>query len=141
MFHYILLAVCTFLFLSTWSWPIRALFKVICKRKKEEKSGPRSARWLAWVMSLLFVVFLIGMISTLSDVWEISYGVPSSLKVLLVLPLISAVLALGVLIFTILAWKNKYWFGCGRLHYTLILVAAAVFIWFLNYWNLLGFRF
>lgn len=54
---------------------------------------------------------------------------------------LSAVLTIGVLIFAFLAWKNKYWSICGRVHYSLIGLASRVFIWFLNYWNLLGFRF
>jgi hypothetical protein len=29
----------------------------------------------------------------------------------------------------------------GRVHYTLVTVAAVAFMWFLNYWNLLGWRF
>jgi hypothetical protein len=27
------------------------------------------------------------------------------------------------------------------LHYTLVTVAAVAFVWFLNFWNLLGWRF
>jgi len=28
----------------------------------------------------------------------------------------------------------------GRAHYALVTLGALAFIWFLNYWNLLGFR-
>ena len=38
-------------------------------------------------------------------------------------------------------WKRKYWTGCARLHFTLVVLASVIFIWFLNYWNLFGFRF
>lgn len=141
IFHYSLLAVSMMLFLSTLAWPIGALFRVLCKRKKEEKRAPRLARWCAGVMSLLFLLFVLGMVGILSDQMNIMFGVPPLLKILLILPLISVVLAIGTLIVAFLAWKNKYWSGCARLHYTLVILAALAFIWFLNYWNLLGFRF
>lgn len=140
-FHYFLLGMCAILFLSTSVWPIRKLYRAVCRRKREEKKGPGLARWLAAMMSLLFVIFLGGMITILSDAWRLGFGVPGSLKVLLAIAITASVLAVGVLVFTILAWMKKYWYGCARLHYTLVLAAALAFIWFLNYWNLLGFRF
>ncbi|MFP4081149.1 MAG: serine hydrolase domain-containing protein [Candidatus Aminicenantes bacterium] len=141
VFHYILLAVCVILFLSTLGWPIGALYRVVCRRRKEKRDEPKTARWLAGSMSMLNVLFLIGLVATLSDPMQVSYGVPTLLKVFLVIPIISIVLGVGTLIFTIFAWKNRYWLGCARVHYTLVLLAAAVFMWFLYYWNLLGFQF
>jgi hypothetical protein len=49
-------------------------------------------------------------------------------------------LAIGLLVFTVLAWGKKYWYGCRRLTYTLILVAGVVFLWVLYFYNLLGWR-
>jgi CubicO group peptidase (beta-lactamase class C family) len=141
VFHYGLLVISIILFLSTLIWPMRSLFRLVCRRKKEEKRGPRSARWLVGGMSAFYLLFVIGLLMVLSDPMELMYGVPSALKVFLVFPIISAVLTIGVLIYTVLAWKKKYWTGCERLHFTLILLASLIFIWFLNYWNLFGFRF
>jgi hypothetical protein len=58
----------------------------------------------------------------------------------LLLWFIAAVLTLGAIGFTVLAWKNRYWSALGRVHYTMVSLAAFAFIWFLNYWNLLGWR-
>jgi hypothetical protein len=44
-------------------------------------------------------------------------------------------------LYSVLAWKNSYWGIAARVHYTLVTVAAVAFVWFLNYWNLLGWRF
>ena len=41
----------------------------------------------------------------------------------------------------VLAWKDSYWSIPFRTYYTLVTVAAVAFVWFLNYWNLLGWRF
>jgi len=40
-----------------------------------------------------------------------------------------------------LAWKDSYWGIVGRVYYTLVTLAAVGFVWFLNNWNLLGWRF
>ena len=39
------------------------------------------------------------------------------------------------------AWLRRWWAWCDRLHYTSVLLALILFLWFLNSWNLLGFRF
>jgi CubicO group peptidase (beta-lactamase class C family) len=141
LFHFSLLAVFTILFLSTLVWPIRALFRLLCKREKKKEDAPRSARWLSGMMGILYLFFLFGLVIVFSNIIEFFYGVPHLFKVILVFPLLSTVLTIGVLIFTFLAWKNKYWSVCGRLHYTLVALASLAFLWFLDYWNLLGFHF
>jgi hypothetical protein len=54
---------------------------------------------------------------------------------------VAAVLTAGALVSTVLAWKNRYWGIAGRAYYTLVTLAAVAFVWFLNYWNLLGWRY
>ena len=72
---------------------------------------------------------------------ELDFGVPALIIILLCIPLVAATLALSLPFFTMLAWKNRYWGVLARMHYTVIMLSAAVFIWFLYVWNLLGFRF
>jgi hypothetical protein len=62
-------------------------------------------------------------------------------KIVLGVGVLSAVLTVGALIYGVLAWKRGYWGIAARVHYTLVTVAALAFVWFLNYWNLLGWRF
>jgi hypothetical protein len=38
------------------------------------------------------------------------------------------------------AGREGFWSTFGRVHYTLITLAALTFTWFVNYWNLLGWR-
>lgn len=59
---------------------------------------------------------------------------------LLCLPLITSILSLVLLVFTILVWKNNYWSWMERTYYSLIKLAALILIPFLAYWNLLGFK-
>lgn len=102
----------------------------------------RRAQFLAVLVCSLNLVFLIGMGLAIfgSDYWQLFFGLPKIAIALLVLPPIATGLTLGLVIFTVLAWQNKYYSLIGRLHYSLITIAAVGFIFFLNYWNLLGFR-
>ena len=59
----------------------------------------------------------------------------------LLLPILAAVQTVGALVYSVLAWKDSYWGVAGRVYYTLVTLAAVAFVWFLNYWNLLGWRF
>jgi hypothetical protein len=69
------------------------------------------------------------------------FGTPPFLTALLVLPVLAAVLTVGALVFTVLAWKDRYWGVAGRVHYTVVTITAVVFLWSLNTLNLLGWRF
>ena len=140
-FHYSLLAICMILFLSTLGWPASALSKLLCRSKKEIPGAPWLVRLIAGGMSVLYILFLMGMFSTVSDPLEFMFGVPSALKILLILPILSALLTIVALFFAYVGWKNKYWTVCGRLHYTLVVLASLFFLWFLAYWNLVGFHF
>jgi len=133
MFHYILLSVSMVLFLSVLAWPIGALRNRLKGKKKTGILRSRQARWVAGGMSALYVLFLIGMVIVLSNTTSPMYGVPPLLPFVLVLPLLAAVLTIAALGFTVLAWKNRYWGVVGRVHYTLVTLAALAFIWFLDY--------
>lgn len=139
-FHYILVGVSMVIFLSVVAWPIGTLRNRLKGKKNAGELRSRQARWVAGGMSALYVLFLIGMVIVLSDTQSLMYGVPPLLPFVLVLPLLAVVLTIGALGFTVLAWRNRYWDMIGRVHYTLVMLMSLAFIWFLNYWNLLGFR-
>jgi CubicO group peptidase (beta-lactamase class C family) len=140
-FHFFLLGLVVFLFLTTLSWPLGALKRKVCQPLLEKPEAPPTFRLTAGIMSGLCMLFLIGLVSFLSNPEQIMYGIPFALKVFLVIPFIALVLAVGVFIFSGIVWVKNYWSWCSRMYYFLILVSFAVFLWFLNYWNLLGFKF
>jgi CubicO group peptidase (beta-lactamase class C family) len=141
MVHFTILGVIMLVFLSVLRWPLSALALQICKTKVETTEAPRSARWTAGIMAALFIVFLIGLLLVFKDPNEVMFGVPAALKLLLGLPLLAGVMAVVVLFYTLWAWIKGYWTVCARVHYTLVFFAAVAFLWFLYYWNLLGFRY
>jgi CubicO group peptidase (beta-lactamase class C family) len=140
LFSYALLALCGLLFLTTLRWPFGAIFRKVCKKRREENPAPRSFRWVAGGLSILYLVFFLGLVASVSDQMKIIFGVPTEVKILLAFPLISALLTLVAIFFAAKAWVKKYWSRCARLHYTLVVLASIATLWFLNFWNLLGYR-
>ena len=57
--------------------------------------------------------------------------------VLAVLPWFVAVLAPAVVLLAVIAWWKRWWGLAGRLHYTLVALAALAILWFEVYWKLL----
>jgi hypothetical protein len=94
-------------------------------------------------LNVLFVIglglFVIGLLSTVSNP-VFFLGVPPLLTTLFVLALVSAILTVGIVVGTILAWWGHFWSTGRRVHYTLVALAALAFAGELLYWNLLGFR-
>ena len=108
----------------------------------DRKPAPRSARVAYWIIvgiSVLNLLFVIGTVLWGNPVPL--FGVSMIYRIVLGLGVLSAVLTVGALLYSVLAWKNSYWGIAARVHYTLVTVAALAFVWFLNYWNLLGWRF
>ena len=141
MFHYVLIGLCVLFFIiAAIGWPLAALSRKICRRKIEGNPAPKAARWLAGLMSGCFLLFLILAAASFSNIYEVMFGVPLLFKIALAFPLIGAVLTVLMLGYTILAWVKRYWYGCRRLTYTLVLIAAIVFLWVLHFYNLLGWR-
>ena len=91
---------------------------------------------------MLNLLFLIGLISVASAslTSEIIYSTPASLIALLTIPSFTAILALACTAFCAWAWKNGYWSLTERIHYTSVVLALLTFIWWLNNWNLLGYK-
>ena len=123
-------------------WPVAALMR----RKYGVTLDPKMfvpflAQMLIWSTCLLLVVFAIGLAIVLSDPTNIVYGVPLGLKVLLVLPILSAILTLGALVYTVVIWRLRKGRTWRRIYYTVITFMCVAVLWQLNYWNLLGFRY
>jgi hypothetical protein len=98
----------------------------------------RVAQWIILGICILNLLFVLGNV-----LWgeQIVFGVPLIYKIVLGLGILSALLTVGALIDAVLAWKNRYWSIAARVYYTLVTMAAVAFVWFLNTWNLLGWRF
>ncbi len=138
-FHGILAGTCVGLIASGLVlWPILAIRNF---GRRFVNSPPRTARVLAWLAGAVLIAFLAGTATILTNPGQIAFGVPALLRHLLYLPLLAIALCAGMIVFTLLAWSRQYWHFSGRLHYTLVTFATAGLLLWLDYWNLIGFRY
>ena len=69
------------------------------------------------------------------------HGISLIVEIVMGLGVLSALLTLAALVYAVLAWKDRYWGVAYRVYYTLTTIAAVAFVWFLHYWNWLGWRY
>jgi len=141
-FNMLLLLVCVLIFLSMITV---AVIRFIRNRRpsgyrKPASRGARIAYWIIVGICVLNLLFVVGMVPGSNPPTEL-LGAQLIVQIVLGLGVLSAVLTVGALIYSVLIWKNSYWGIAARVHYTLVTVAAVAFVWFLNYWSLLGWRF
>lgn len=129
-----LMIAATLVFLSAvLGWPILLLFG------RGSKTRPAAwARWLAGITALVFVVFLVTLGLGLSNVMEVAFSIPPLVQVSLRLGWAAAIGSVAVVVAAVLAWRGRYWTLWGRLHYSLVALAAVAMVWFMSYWKLLG---
>ena len=140
-FNLPLLLVCVLVFLSII--PVAVICFIRNLRggdRKPASSDARVAYWIILGICVLNLLFLVGMVPGFNPPTEL-HGAQLIVKIVLGVGVLSAVLTVGALVYSALAWKNRYWGIATRAHYTLVTIAAVAFVWFLNYWNLLGWRF
>jgi hypothetical protein len=137
-----LLLGCVLIFLSVI--PV-ALIRLARERRRGGERNPagrgaRAAFGVLLAIGVLNLLFVVGVARWGEQPNELL--APSlMLKIILGVGVVSAVLAAGALAYAVLAWKKRWWGRAARVYYTVAAVAALAFVWFLNYWNLLGWRF
>ena len=135
--------------LVTWIfWPITAGVSFLWRRWKKRPrpiitKGMRAARWLAALFGIGTIWFAVGFIQKSLRMaeqggGELLYGMPPAMNLVLWIPIVQVGLLLVLLGLTIQAWRKKYWTLVGRLHYTVVTLAALAWIFFAVQYNLIG---
>jgi CubicO group peptidase (beta-lactamase class C family) len=120
-------------------WPLGAVIRRLRKRNHETSPAWRRALWVGWVVSALNLLFLLVVLLTFGE--ELVFGVPLSIRVLLVIPIVTGVLSVVTLVLAAIAWVRGHGSLVGRLSYSTMALASVLFILFAGYWNMLGWRF
>lgn len=107
---------------------------------KPVPSGARVANGIILGICILNLLFLVGAAMWIMPI-SIVHPLRLIFKILLGLGVLSTLLTIGALVYTTLAWKARYWGIAFRVYYTLVTAVAVAFVWFLNQWNLLGWRY
>jgi hypothetical protein len=138
-----LVLVCLLIFLSVI--PV-AVIRTIRRRRagRAPEPLPRGARAANWVLlgiCVLNLLFVAGAVLWGEANLTPLFGVSPIFRIVLGLGVVSAALTAVALVCAVLAWKDRYGSVAGRVYYTMVTAAALAFVWFLNFWNLLGWRF
>ncbi|WP_051966914.1 serine hydrolase domain-containing protein [Kitasatospora mediocidica] len=128
--------------LSLLGWVLGAVVRSKRSNGAERPAAPRLARLLAGCTGLL-IVGATGMFAYLtsdSNAFDETLFLGDSGLLKLVPALLAAALVgtAGVLLCAVLAWYRRWWGLAGRLHYTVLAVAALLFMVVAGGYNLIG---
>lgn len=107
------------------------------------RTAPVGLRSTLALTGLLNMLFLVGIAIALlqMDPWQFAYGPPPVVIGLLALPLVTLALTVVLVGFIVAGWRGHGWGWTTQLYTALVSVTALAFPLFLNFWNLLGFRY
>lgn len=140
VFQLAVLAISLLLFVSAViGWPLAYLAtrgRLIAGRPATIAS--RAASGVGWLGSaVLLASFAATSYAYLVQNREIVFGLTPLMTNLLRFAPVCLGLAAAMLVLSVLAWAKSYWRLSGRIHFSLVALAAVAFAWQLHYWNLL----
>lgn len=123
-------------------WPVAYLIKRnYTLNAGEPVSLPAVNKWTGWLASILVLVFFTGFAGGLSKPWEIMYGVPYVIKIMLIIPLILCALLVVMIYQAYKLTLRKEFNFFGKIHFYALIISLVLLLWQLNHWNLLGFKY
>lgn len=101
------------------------------------------AAYIGLFSSVLILTFCIttAIITLKLGKYAFMFGIPFSLKVILVIPILLCGISVCLLAISILAWKNSYWTRLKRYFFTIYTVAVVMFLMCLEFWNMVGVKY
>ena len=91
-------------------------------------------------LALANVAFVVALGILISNIEALLLGSGTGMKVALVFPVIGAILTIVALVVAVLQWRKGTGTKSFRIRYDIVVALALLFMWSLNYWNLLGWR-
>jgi hypothetical protein len=119
---------------------------VVSLRRPPASPLARRTLWLLTAIAALNVVFLVAFFVILqwvaSGASDIAFnlGMPAGLAALVAVPLLTSVLVFVLLALWLAGWRRRAWSGRGVALVGSFVAVGLLFIPWLHYWNLLGFR-
>ena len=127
------------LFLSV---PIAALIWWVSPHLRQQAAlQPRAARLARWLLGLLVALYFIslaGMFSVFANLDAVIYGNSTANKIGQMLAIPVALLAVGAVVYTVIAWRRAFWNLGWRIHYTLVTLAGVSVAWWYFNWKIIG---
>lgn len=91
-------------------------------------------------LAIANIVFVVALGFLVSDVEALLLGNGTGMKVALVFPVIGAILTIVALVVAVQQWRKGTGTNGFRIRYDIVVALGLLFMWSLNYWNLLGWR-
>lgn len=117
----------------------------VFKEKNKPKITSSLPYWLVFAEILINVIFGLLLFPNLITRLMPSYDFETNINKILIMPIFFIVMVIGTGIYAVLGWlesKNekskRKWTLWDQIHYSIIVIAGIGWIWFLNYWNLIG---
>jgi hypothetical protein len=108
--------------------------------------GNRNVLQISGLISLLFIIATIGTLYTLffkriSGFPAFAFGVSLPAKIMLTLLLLASFLSIGFFILLIKNWSTGKMNLFEKISYSIVMISFSGMILWLNYWNLLGYKY
>lgn len=132
-------AIITVIMLFYWPVTSRA-------RRGYEPTGsimklPPGAKITGWINYFMLAAFYSGLLLALQDPTSIVYGVPTIVKVLLIIPFLIILTTLIMILQLYRILNQKRYHLWSRVFYLLITIMSIAALWQLYYWNYIGFNY
>jgi len=117
----------------------------IRKKAKNEKISiwEKYAAYIGLLSSVLIIIFCTStaIITLKLGKYAFMFGVPFTLKVILIIPILLCGILVCLLVIIILAWKNSYWTRLKRYFFIIYTVAVVLFLMCLKFCNMVGIKY
>jgi CubicO group peptidase (beta-lactamase class C family) len=118
--------------------PSAAAVRRLRKRPSRVPRAWRAARLLAALAGAVGLAFVVMFTLTLIGDTSILYGIPATLRALLLLPLVFLALTLAAITATVIGWRQGHIGILARGHQVTLLAGMLALAWFCLHWNLFG---
>ncbi|MEV4176845.1 serine hydrolase domain-containing protein [Nonomuraea sp. NPDC049709] len=121
--------------------PLAAGVRRLRKRPSRTPRAWRAGRLLSGLAGIVGLAFVVMFALTLTGDTSILYGVPPTLRALLLLPPLLLALTVAAVTTTVIGWRQQHVGVLARVHQVILLAGLLLLVWFCQHWNLLGWRF
>ncbi|GAA5065240.1 CubicO group peptidase (beta-lactamase class C family) [Thermocatellispora tengchongensis] len=121
--------------------PLTAAIRRLRRRPSRTSRAWRAGRLLAGLAGAVGLVFIVLFTLMLTGETSILYGVPDSLRALLLLPPLFLALTVAAITTTVIGWRRQGPGVLARGHQVVLLAGMLALVWFCRHWNLLGWQF
>jgi len=121
------------------------LISNVFKEKNKPKITSSLPYWLVFAEILINVIFGLLLFPNLMTRLIPGYDFETNINKILIVPIFFIIMVIGTIIYAVLGWleskidkSKRKWTLWDQIHYSIIVFAGIAWIWFLNYWNLIG---